>query len=392
MPFSTTSSPEIIGRAEALVPLLSERAGRYDREGRFPAENFVDLHKAGLLGVFIPPELGGLGASYQTFAAVARTLARGCGSTAMCWVMHAAGTLPVAVAGTPEQHRRYLEPVVREGKLFSVAYSEPGSGSNFLAPQMVARRATDGDGRPGYRLSGDKFFVTSAGAASFFLINTAVEDPAPGKAMNVFVVALDEARSVTVRSVWDAMGMRGNSSNDLVFDGCFLPDDARLGEHAAGISVMRLRPGGVPMGLAAIPVGLAEAALADAIEHARTRVLAHTGKPLSHLQAIRFPIAEMQVAVDAARLLVERAARLADEQPAAAMLEMVKAKYLSNTTAVEVCTKALQVCGGRGYHSRSPVQRYLRDAHAGGLMATTLETGRDFVAKILLGLDPAGPE
>ena len=392
MAFSTTYDPDIVARAEALVPTLAERAPSYDREGRFPAENFADLHKANLLGIFIPPELGGLGASYRTFAAVARTLAQACGSTAMCWVMHAAGTLPVAVAGTPEQQERYLGPVLRKGQLFSVAYSEPGSGSNFLAPQMVATRAVDDRGRSGYQLNGAKFFVTSAGAAQFFLVNTAVEDPSPGKAMNLFVLALDEVRGVAVRDAWDAMGMRGNSSNDLVFDGCFLPEGTRLGEHAMGMSVMRLRPGGVPMGLAAIPVGLAEAALAYAREHARTRVLANTGKPLSHLQAIRFLIAESQVAVDAARLLVERAAQLADEQPHAALLEMVKAKYLSNTTAVDVCTKALQVCGGRGYHSRSPVQRYLRDAHAGGLMATTLEAGRDFVGKILLGLDPAGPE
>ena len=134
-----------------------------------------------------------------------------------------------------------------------------------------------------------RHLLTSAGAAQFFLVNTAVEDPAPGKAMNLFVVAPEEVRAVSVREVWDAMGMRANSSNDLVFDACFLPADARLGEHGAGMSVMRLRPGGVPMGLAAIPVrtrGSGARLRARARAHAcarqyRQAALASPGDPVS---------------------------------------------------------------------------------------------------------------
>ncbi len=390
--YQTSFDPEVVKWAEELVPVLAERAPIYDRENRFPAENFADLHQAGLLGILISREEGGLGASYQTFAAVARLIARGCASTAMCFVMHAAATKTVSVAGTTEQKARYLRPVLAEGKIFSVAYSEPGAGSNFLAPQIVSRRATNAEGQTGYLLNGEKFFATSSGTASFFLVNTQVEDPQAGQNMNILVVEVANTAGTQVRESWDAMGMRGNSSNDLIFENCFVAESNRLGEHGQGLAVMRARPQGIPMGLAAVPVGIAEAAFEYATEHARTRTLAHNKKPLSHLQAIRFMIAEMKVATDAARLMLENAARTADENPSAAQFAMIQAKYLSNVTAVDVCNKALQVCGGRGYFKRNPVERYLRDSHAGGIMASTLEGGRDFMGKVLLGLDPAGPE
>jgi alkylation response protein AidB-like acyl-CoA dehydrogenase len=227
----TPRQRDLLARLDALLPLFAERAPHYDRSGEFPHANFADLHRAGLLGLNIPREYGGLGADFLTFVLVAERLAQACGSTALAFVMHAAATGTLASDGNPEQRARYFDAVIREGKLLSLAYSEPASGQNFLAPQQVATRV---DG--GYVFDGVKRFATSAGAADFFLVNARVADaPDPLHAMNVFVVACRDNPAVRVQPTWDALGMRATCSHELHFSRCFIPESDRLGAHGEAL-------------------------------------------------------------------------------------------------------------------------------------------------------------
>jgi alkylation response protein AidB-like acyl-CoA dehydrogenase len=379
---------ELLARVEALLPTFAERAPAYDRSGEFPHANFADLHAAGLLGINIPRRYGGLGADFLTFVLVVERLAQACASTAMAFVMHAAATGTLASDASAEQQERYFAAVVREGKLFSLAYSEPASGQNFLAPQQVAPRVEGG-----YVFDGVKAFATSAGAADYFLVNARVEAPPdPLRSMNVFVVPCRDNPAVQVRPTWDALGLRATASHELRFVQCFIPEADRIGPHGGALVRMRERPSWTAIGLAAPFVGIAGAAIAYAAEHARTRVLQPANRPLGHFQGIRFLLAEMAMGLSVAQAMLYRAALYCDRDPARATVPVVEAKYVASTQAIAITDRALQVCGGQGYLKRAPVERYYRDARAGALMAMTTEACRDFVGKLLLGMDPAGPE
>jgi alkylation response protein AidB-like acyl-CoA dehydrogenase len=372
-------------RFRQLAVAFAERAVAYDRAGEFPARNFADLRASGLLGLTIPRELGGLGADYLSFALAVEEIARACASTSLCFVMHCA-CVDFLSAASPEDQARYFRTILERGALWTVVFSETGSGAQFLRPGMTARRV---DG--GYVVNGVKAFATSAGAADYVIFNALVEGE-PADRFSVFVVAPKRNPGVTVQGTWDSLGMRANDSRSLRFTDCLIPEEDRLGPEGEGAAVSLARPSHVPIGLAATSVGIAQAALDAAREHARTRTIAGSSRPISRYQSIRFAIAEMATTVDSIRLMVHRAAWYADHRPSEAVIPIEQAKLLANAGSFEVANKAMQIVGGRGYLKGHPVERYLRDARAGALMATTAEQSRDLVGKLLLGIDPAEPD
>ena len=368
-------------QCEPLAAAFAQRALDYDRAGQFPAENFADLQRHGLLGLTVPRALGGLGETYFGFALVVEEIARGCGSTGLCFTMHCAG-FALAHHASPAQQQRLAHAVVADGALWTIAFTEPGSGSHFLQPQTTARKV---DG--GYLLNGIKTFVTSAGAADVLVLN-AVVDGALNNTGTLFVVAPKHTAGVSVQQTWDAMGMRANDSRAIQFTDCFVPDADRLGPEGCGTALLMSRPPYVTLGLAADSVGIAQAALDLATAHAQARTIAGDPKPLSRYQSIRFQIAEMAMAVDAARLMMLRAAWYGDHRPDEASLIMTAAKCFTNDVAFTVANQALQVVGGRGYLKGHAAERLVRDARAGALMALTAEQSKDLLGKVLLGLDP----
>lgn len=380
----STEQEELRERVRILVKRkIGPRAGEYDETGRFPRENFIDMHQAELLGLMIPHEYGGLGADMLTYSLVIEEIARGCGSTALIFAMHCGAVLSVARGGTPVQRERYLTQVTREGKLFAWAFSEPGTGGNILRPQLVGRK-TDG----GYLLNGTKAFCTAGGHADFYLLNAQVEGHQQFTQSQNFFVAEPTSSGFSIRESWNALGMRANCSNDVLLEECVLPDEACLGGHGAAIDILTQSIPALILGLAAASLGVAYAAYSFALNHVASRKLQPSGKTLAAFQGVRFMIAEMHVLQHSARLTLHHAAWLSDRDIMEAFPNLNAAKFVCNKNAIDIGGLAMQVCGGQGYQKKFPLERYFRDSRAGAVMGSNLEVLRDMIAKSALGMDP----
>jgi len=361
--------------AEAFVA----RAEENDRLGRFPSENFADLSRAGLLNLAVPTALGGRGGGYLAFSLVAEQIARGDASTCLCFTMHCAG-VAAAVAGDDDQRRRTVERLA-EGAVFTVVFTEPGSGTNFMQPQTTA---TPVDG--GYRLNGRKSFATSAGAADVVVLNAVVDGSDDG-AFSLFMVDPKANSGIEVAGSWDAMGMRANDSRSLILSDAFVPTTDRIGAEHEGKAVVLGRPNYIALGLSVVSVGIAQAAIDMAVEHATTRVIAPADEPIATYSAIQFLVAEMTITTSAMRLMATRAALAADREPEAAGALMTEAKAFCNENGFVVANKGLQIVGGRGYVRGHQAERLVRDARAGDLMALTAQQCRESIGRRVLGLD-----
>jgi len=367
--------------AEFRLP-FSARARQYDSDGQFPSENFAELRAAGLLGLLLPAELGGKGQSYLAFTAAIEEVARGCASTGLCLAMHYSASSVLARITGPQQ-KKFADQVVHAGKLWTLGFSEPGSGSHFLKPQTTARSVEGG-----YSLNGEKSFVTSAGAADYILINSVLEGSREG-AFTLFAVPAKEVQGLTLQARWDSMGMRANDSRSVRFTDCRVPQEYRISEEHKGLDMMRARPPFVDLGLASDSIGIAQAALDLATDHLKSRTI--EGKiPLSEYQSLRFMLADMSMAVESSRLFVRRGAWVAENKPQESALAMTAAKCVANECATFVANKALQLIGGRGYVKGHPIERLVRDARAGSLMAFTTEQARDMIGRAMVGMNPMG--
>jgi len=367
-------------RTREMATAFAERADAHDRAAAFPFANFADLRAGGFLGLAGDGERGAA-FDYQGFAVATEEIGGACASTGLCYTMHCAG-VELARHDTDQGWDSHRLGLMKGGDVWSVGLSEPGSGSHFLVPAMVAT-TTD----RGFILNGTKFFVTSAGGAEHLVVNALVDDDGPDRP-TLFIVSPRENPGILVEGDWDPMGMRANDSRTLRFSDCFVAGSNRLGAQGEAIDLIRSRPSVVTLGLGATAVGIAQAAFDIAREHARTRVIATDEGPLSQYQAIRFLVAEMAMAVDSMRLMLRRAAWTADNNPAEAPLKIEAAKYQAATGGFEVANKAMQVVGGRGYIRGHPVERHLRDSRAISLMAATTEQIRDSLGKVLLAPDP----
>lgn len=357
--------------------VLQPRAAAIDRERRFPRENLAALADAGLLGLLVPTNYGGQGGTLTDFALVCEELGWGCASTAMCFLMHACGCAVIAAKATPEQGERWLRPAARGEAIATLAFSERGSGAHFYQPEIKAVRR---DGA--FLLSGRKSFVTSGGQAQLYpvLVNAS---GAPG--LDLLVVTPD-LPGVSFEGNWDGIGMAGNSSITLVLSDVVVPAANLLGQEGDGQEVVfSVVAPTFLIGLAAVNVGIAQAALDAAIEHAKARRYP-AGQTLAEVQAIQLYLAEMSIAAQAARHLVREAARAADAGDETALLLVMQAKVAATKAAKTVTEQAMQVGGGQAYSRRLSLERHWRDAHAGPVMAPTNDVLKEWLGKTLAGL------
>jgi alkylation response protein AidB-like acyl-CoA dehydrogenase len=349
-----------------------------DAERRFPEEGFRALAAAGLMGLMVPAARGGSGGDLKTFAAVCEELGRGCASTAMCYLMHGCAMAVLAAKATDEQADRWLRPAAEGRSLGTLAFSERGTGAHFYNPEIRARR------NGGYVLSGAKSFVTSGGHADTYLALVQASPQAEG--LDVLVVEKDMP-GVSFEGTWDGLGMAGNSSIRMVLADVQVPESHAIGGEGAGADlVFGVVAPTFLIGVAAVNVGIAQAALEAAVAHATTRTYPPDNRPLGSIQAIQFYLAEMKIAVDGARALVERAAALADAGDPGALPAVMEAKIAATDGVIEVTNKAMQVCGGQGYSRALPVERHLRDGRASAVMAPTTEVLKEWLGKIQCGL------
>ena len=375
MNFDLTDEQELIREtvrefAEAdVAPIAAE----IDREHRFPVELLPKMADLGLLGVPYPEEVGGAGADYVSYAIVVEELSKVCATTSVIVSGHTSlGTWPIYAFGTEAQKDRYLSDLTSGRRLAAFALTEPAAGTDAAAGTSTA--VLDGDE---YVLNGSKIFITNGGYADVYIVTAKTDLTQGTRGISAFIVEKD-LPGFTVGEGERKMGIRASSTPPLYFNDCRIPSDALLGGEGGGFKIAMQTLDGGRVGIGAQAVGIAQGALDAAVAYAKERV--QFGKPIASLEAIQFMIADMATEVDAARLLVYRAAWCKDNgRPYAA--EAAMAKLFASETATRVAGKAIQIHGGYGFTESYPVERAYRDAKITEIYEGTSEVQRMVIAK-----------
>ena len=366
VPFGPTSADRaLLDRVAALAEGFAVDAAGYDERAEIPVANLDALRDAGVTRAILPAALGGDGIGYQGFGELVRLVAKGDPSTATILTMHSGAGVGLAEL-TRDTLGAFFADELLAGKRFANALSEPTSGNRFLNPQQEAR-PVDG----GWALDGTKRFVSGSEIADYLLVNALVD----GEPV-FFGVVPDE--TLTIIPIWDTLGLRATRSQLLAFDGTVLRREYRGRPSRPGDFAI------IPAGLPAISLGIADAALDALIAHARSRVI--LGAPLTHQQWVQHEVAEVQSRLAAVEAFFQRALWRADNADPAFFADLARAKYLANKIAVEVAQLAVRIGGAAGYLRSSPIQRHLRDAEAGQLMAYSTEVLAGEIGKQVLGV------
>jgi butyryl-CoA dehydrogenase len=355
---------------------LKPNARRWDAEHTFPRQAVQKLAELGLLGVAVPPEWGGAGMDAVSYAVAVEEISRGCGGTGV--IMSVNNSLycdPVLKYGTDEQKRELLAPFARGEKLGAFALTEPMSGSD--AAEMRTTAASRGDD---YVLSGSKNYITNGPQADAILVFAMTDRAKAHKGISAFLVPTD-AKGFTRGKPDEKVGIRASGSCTVFFEDCAVPRRYRLGQEGDGFKIAMSTLDGGRIGIAAQALGIARAAHEEAIAYAKDRKA--FGKPIASFQAIQFMLADMATELDAARLLVWRAATLKDKGVRFSA-EAAMAKLYASEMSERVTSKAMQVHGGLGYMKECDAERHWRDSRITEIYEGTSEIQRIVISSALL--------
>lgn len=382
-------------RAEGLAIRLAGRAATYDGPAAFPAEDVEDLRREGMLGLLVPTRLGGMGLGFEEYVQVAAALARGNASTALLFNMHASVTgglasLPdeaVRALGAPEwfleERDRILE-AAAGGAMYGVAISEPEVGSRL----SELRTGYEPEGE-GWRIRGSKSAVSGAGHLAAYLV-AARRSGAEGPLVSYFLVP--EGPALTVEPTWNPLGMRATASHGMRID-VGLPRKALLGGvEGLALPLAHGMPQWLVASYAAVYVGLAEAAVEEAVRYLRDRPVAGERGGLARLPAVRARVGRAEAEAQAARMALERAARLVDLRPGDPETNrwVYRAKLLAGDAAMRAAASMAEACGLGALARGSAVERIFRDARSGALMPPSSDLSADVLGGWALGVDEGG--
>jgi alkylation response protein AidB-like acyl-CoA dehydrogenase len=350
---------------------------RFDESHEFPHEILKSLGKTGLLGALVPEEFGGAALDYVSYALAVEELNRVDASVGITmWAHNSLCTNHIALFGSKEQKAAYLPRLARGEALGAWGLTEPGSGSDAAA--MQSRAVRDGDR---FVLNGSKAFITNASVAELAVV-MAVTDPARGnKGISAFVLERGMPGFSAGRP-YRKLGLHASNTAELIFDNVAVPAANLVGElHMGFVNTLQVLEGG-RVAMAAMAVGIAQAALDQALTYMKQRRA--FGKTLAEFNGLQGMIADIGTEVEAARLLTLRAAALKDAgRPAKTAASM--AKVFASEVAMKAATKALQIHGGAGYITEFPIERIFRDAKLTEIGEGTSEIQRMVIARDLLG-------
>jgi alkylation response protein AidB-like acyl-CoA dehydrogenase len=353
-------------------------ARAWDEEERFPKEIVPRLAELGLLGIRIPEAYGGSGMDVSSYAICVEEAARVDGSLALTIASHnGLGTGHVLAVGTEEQKQKYLSRAASGEWLAAWALTEPGSGSDAAALRTTARRETGG-----WVIDGTKMFITqgSVGGYCVVLARTNFEAP-PQRGITAFIVETSSAGYSASKKL-EKYGCRSSDTVEITLEGVRVADSQRLGEVDQGFfDTMRILDTG-RISIGAMALGLGRGALEMAVRYAKDR--AAFGRPIAEFQAIQWMIADGKTALDAAELLIQRAAWLADRGERYTQ-EASMAKLFASEAATRVCNESMQIHGGYGYTREFDIERHLRDVKLCEIGEGTSQVQRMVIAKQLLG-------
>jgi alkylation response protein AidB-like acyl-CoA dehydrogenase len=361
---------------------IDPHAAEWDREHRFPRELFGKLAELGLMGACVPEEYGGAGADFLSYILVLEELSRADAGVGVTVAVHtSAATLPILAYGTDEQKSRFVPPLARGEQLGAFALTEVEAGSDAGALRTTAENAGDG-----WSITGAKQWITNGRHAGTFIL-FARTDPETVGARGVSAFILD-AEHVRVTRDEEKLGLNSSVTSDIVVQGARVGRDRLLNEENRGFRVAMGTLDGGRIGIAAQALGIAQAGYEVAREYAGERRA--FGHRIADFQAIQHKLANMSMEIDAARLLVYRAAWL-KQQGRPHTEGGAKAKLFASEMARRQTSEAIQILGGYGYTKEFPVERYYRDAKITEIYEGTSEIQRLVIARSILGATERSP-
>ena len=347
-----------------------------DEEERFPAETVEKMKKYGFFGIPYPKEFGGQGCDVLTYILCVEELSKVCGTTGVIVSAHTSLCAdPIYKFGTKEQKEKYLVPLASGKKLGAFGLTEPGAGTDASGQQTKA--VLEGDH---YVLNGSKIFITNGGVADIYVVFAMTDKSKGVKGISAFIVEKDFP-GFSIGKKEKKMGIRGSATTELVFENCIVPKENLLGQEGKGFTVAMTTLDGGRIGIAAQALGIADGALDETIKYVKERK--QFGRSIAAFQNTQFRIADMKTKIDAAKLLVYRAAML-KQAGAKFSSEAAMAKLFAAETAMAVTTECVQLFGGYGYTREYPVERMMRDAKITEIYEGTSEVQRMVISNALL--------
>lgn len=356
---------------EHILPYAEE----IDKEGTFPVRSFEKMAEEGFLKMMVPKEYGGDGETIVAHAETCRAFAEACASAALCYMMHNVALNTVAHFGSAELKEKVFGEVVREGKFLGLAYSESGTGTHFYISEVQVER---GEGKATF--CGRKSMVTSAEHASYFVVD------APSKAeggIDAWLFPSDASGVAFQPSSWDGMGMRGNVSCPMTIDGVELDEMYRLGGDGEGatVSFSAVVPPFV-VGLAAVYSGLSYNMFTMARDHAMHRKYPD-GKCLANFETVQLHLSGIYNRAMASAAVTKMAAESFAAGEEDALMKIIAARIHASENVIECGRMAMRVGGGKAYNKETGIERLVRDAYAGQIMAPSVDVLNVWLGKLL---------
>lgn len=348
-----------------------------DATGRFPSELVAEMGAQGLMGIYVPENYGGAGCTAVAYNLAILEISKACASTGVILSAHTSLCVdPILKHGTDAQKEKYLRPLAEGKKLGAYALTEPGSGSD--AANLNTVYTDNGDH---YELNGTKLFVTNGGYADVVVVYATKGKGEGHHGISAFIVEADFPGFARGKSE-HKLGINASSTTELIFTNCRVPKENLLGTIGKGFNVALETLDGGRIGIASQAIGIGKTALAEAVHHVKTRE--QFGAPLAKLQAIQWMIADSATELEAAELLMLRAAKLKELGERRYTKEAAMAKLFASEAAFKVCDRALQMHGGYGFIKEYDAERHYRDVRICRLYEGTSEIQRLVIAANVL--------
>lgn len=349
-------------------------AREVDEQARYPKEAGQALQSAGLAAAHVPEQYGGEGADALGVVIIIEEVARVCGSSSLIPAVNKLGSLPLMLAGSEDQQRRWLTPLA-QGRGFSYCLSESEAGSDAAAMRTKAVRSSSG-----WTLNGSKKWISNAGESDFYTVLASTDPNKGARGISAFVVEKSD-KGVSFGAHEKKMGFRGSPTREVYFDDVHLDADRMLGDEGTGFALAMKTLDHTRITIAAQALGIAQGAFEVANEYAHQRK--QFGKAIFDFQAIQFMLADMAMKIEAARQLTYAAAVKSENGESDLTFFSAASKCYATDVAMEVTTNAVQVLGGYGYVSDYPVERMMRDAKLTQIYEGTNQVQRIVMARNL---------